>query len=747
MGGFLIKILRREACRLGREENGVVLMMTVAVFLLLYALCAGVYAVGENVRQKIELQNACDAAAYSAACVQADGLSRIALINRAMSWTYVQLTNLQLDYITWNFLKKTSECFREDVKKCRNWNDSTFGFSMLDCNLFLNSRYKGRGKGWFCGVAGEGVDKVRINGKVVDIGEVEQVVRDAAPTVSSYPQTIYMLKQQIVAYNEFLKVVGLQTSLSIKDTAAVVLRQNLSNREDVEYAIDSKPIASPYLPWEEGADAETAYETFFHPLFNTESDERIFLSMADNQVYDRLEPYFSNGDSAAFESGGLDQWFIRSTREESKANAKEVKTSEESFAAPGITRVYKNSNRSEFDPIRRGHHVNSSLSFGSVFSLNIDIPPSCLHTRDLYPHQCASVEESTSLYADWDWCSFQMHWFCFLKTVMEVVVPYHMEFGLAMYPFEKCNDFCCSSPNSHKRSKYKSCFVNLPKLLLDQGVIAFKTSSFSHPRTNLKDLMKNPFGHGRLYGDDESLFDENTYTGETAKPWILSPEFFSRKGAIVVGVKRTQRNVFASFFGLEGLYSVFNPKVDGVLVAFSAARAAFRHPANGAGTREYDPRYDAVCHNQGTDSVFKFKGVGCVCGNRDNAERLRRCWNLCTTDWDATLLPLAYADAAASSADGHSFDSYAGNNPTFWESVDTRLSDDDWKSPFVSATYPAGNEPNWCRFDETSDDPNATGHVDTFLYQRPPMGMRPAGMDTDTATPLDLRTLIKMRIL
>lgn len=739
MGGFLIKILRREACRLGREENGVVLMMTVAVFLLLYALCAGVYAVGENVRQKIELQNACDAAAYSAACVQADGLSRIALINRAMSWTYVQLTNLQLDYITWNFLRKVKERFREDRDKCDSWNKPTGFLSKQPCGAMIRRVYRKNGGGWFCGVAGEGVDKVRVNGKVVDISEIEKVVRDTAPTVSAYPETIHMLKQQIAAYNEFLKVVSLQTSLSIKDTAAVVLRQNLPSREDIEYAIDSKPMASPYLPWEEGVDAETAYQTFFHPLFNTESDERIFLSMADNQVYDRLEPYFSNGDSAAFESGGLDQWFVRSTEEESCANASEVKPSESSFAAPGITRVYKNSNRSEFGPIRRGHHVNSSLSFGSIFNLDVDVPPSCLHTRDLYPHQCASVEESTSLYADWDWCSFQVQCFCKLRRLR------HREIAIPMPQPMMCSHLCCLFPlRSHKRSSYESCFYNVLKWSNDGAQVAWRRKTrLWHKAFGLTKYLRNPFGHGRLYGDDKSLFDRKTYTGETAKPWILSPDFFSRKGAIVVGVKRTQRNAFASFFGLAGLYSVFNPKADGALVAFSAARAAFRHPANGAGTREYEPRYDAVCHNQGTDSVFKFMGVGCVCGNRDNAERLRRCWNLCTTDWDAMLLPLAYADAAASSADGHSFDSYAGNNPTFWESVDARLSDDDWISPFEMAAA----LPNWRRFDESSDNPDETGRSGTFLYQRPPIGMRPTGMDADTAPLLNLHTLIKMRIL
>ena len=81
----MARIFKVEMNRLRREESGVALMLTLSVVLLLYVLCAGVYAVGETARQKIEIQNACDAAAYSAALVEADGLSRMAMVNRALA--------------------------------------------------------------------------------------------------------------------------------------------------------------------------------------------------------------------------------------------------------------------------------------------------------------------------------------------------------------------------------------------------------------------------------------------------------------------------------------------------------------------------------------------------------------------------------------------------------------------------------------------------------------------------------------
>ncbi|MBQ7252068.1 MAG: hypothetical protein IJS32_05645 [Kiritimatiellae bacterium] len=103
-----------ESKRLAREESGAALLLTLAVFLLLFVICCGVFAIGETIRQKTELQNACDAAAYSAAVAQADVLSRMAVVNRSMAWTYIQLCRAQMDYIVFRWLKLTYERFKED---------------------------------------------------------------------------------------------------------------------------------------------------------------------------------------------------------------------------------------------------------------------------------------------------------------------------------------------------------------------------------------------------------------------------------------------------------------------------------------------------------------------------------------------------------------------------------------------------------------------------------------------------------
>ncbi len=85
--------------KLLHDDSGVAMAYTVLVSLFIFMLCVSTYAMSENIRKKMELQNACDAAAYSGAVVQADMLSRLAVLNRALSWTYAETNKRQMDYI------------------------------------------------------------------------------------------------------------------------------------------------------------------------------------------------------------------------------------------------------------------------------------------------------------------------------------------------------------------------------------------------------------------------------------------------------------------------------------------------------------------------------------------------------------------------------------------------------------------------------------------------------------------------
>lgn len=115
---FVIRHSSSRLRRLAREERGAALAFTIAVFLFLFVLCLSVYSVGETIRRKTELQDACDAAAYSAAVVQADALSRMAVVNRAMAWSYIQMTKAELDYHTYLWLECVRDNYKHDSEKC-----------------------------------------------------------------------------------------------------------------------------------------------------------------------------------------------------------------------------------------------------------------------------------------------------------------------------------------------------------------------------------------------------------------------------------------------------------------------------------------------------------------------------------------------------------------------------------------------------------------------------------------------------
>lgn len=104
------------------KEDGVAMAWTLIVFLCFFMLCMSVYALAENVNRRIVLQNACDNAAYSAAVVQADMLSRIAVLNRALSWTYAETNKRQMDFIVDRWLQDAVERYNTEQNTARNAN-------------------------------------------------------------------------------------------------------------------------------------------------------------------------------------------------------------------------------------------------------------------------------------------------------------------------------------------------------------------------------------------------------------------------------------------------------------------------------------------------------------------------------------------------------------------------------------------------------------------------------------------------
>lgn len=90
--------MKRTLKRIHRDEDGQVMLLALITSVFLVLIMAFPLNVGWTISKRIKLQNAADAAAYSAAVVQADGLSAIAWLNNAMSWCYQRQYGLELKF-------------------------------------------------------------------------------------------------------------------------------------------------------------------------------------------------------------------------------------------------------------------------------------------------------------------------------------------------------------------------------------------------------------------------------------------------------------------------------------------------------------------------------------------------------------------------------------------------------------------------------------------------------------------------
>lgn len=236
--------------RLWRDESGMVLAFTVVVFLTLFVIACTVYAVGEHIRQRIELQNAADAAAYSGAVVQADGLSRIAAINKAMAWTYVQMGRAEMDFAVDAWLEhilapevgKWQSNYFANLQLLLPYSpcaEDTFGFSWMgqrfgDSIAYYDSLLNG---------------KIKINGthayRYQDIfnwwSHAPNHWPDLAKRIQMYRS---MVRDMNRAEADIADENGAQSlKRNIEQTVLEVLRKNLGhpNSEDLWYACISTP--------------------------------------------------------------------------------------------------------------------------------------------------------------------------------------------------------------------------------------------------------------------------------------------------------------------------------------------------------------------------------------------------------------------------------------------------------------------------------------------------------------------------
>ena len=515
--------LAADVCRLARDESGAAFVVTLGMFLFMWVVCCGVYTVGETVRRKIEIQNAADAAAYSAAAVQADFVSRMATVNRAMAWTYLQLTRRQMDLITKEWMKKSLDRIEGDRRKMKSIHrDWCFGW----CNGKHPSNSPGFTTFW-CGLHGiDGVFSINSDLPVMVPNVVEilakayvnmltpfEMLRNGQSGASAggviglpLAQQIAYDKLNIDAMNATLILMMFEYPDKVDETVRQVVESNLpaNNLSEFSYAC----VRQRAFGW-------------FDQLRNTKKDEKRFLMFAGDYSGKSANQIFNKGAISGKKAGGVNHWFVRA-KDESKGKPETSSTS----GTEGICRCYRKLS-SQKKPETAANCKNHDIDGDS------------------------DPADSTALVSEWHHNAWGYICFPTLKGWKHIPLPFAL-----MLEGGKCQWYSSSDTISSR----KNCTW---PIILDAGQVL-------------------P-GGGRVYGDDPELVSElgwdSVYAGKRCKPVVLNRSFFGKGGSILVGVARKAENPWDKLFGRvsDGVYKVFDPaKSVTHLWAVSAARAGYK---------------------------------------------------------------------------------------------------------------------------------------------------------------------------
>lgn len=688
----------RVLVRLGRDEDGVAFVATLALFMFMYIVCMGVYSVGTQIKERIQLQNACDAAAYSAAVVQADTLSRIATINRAMAWTYVQMSRRQMDCIVARWLNRASRIYHEDLRNAQKWNRQmsiclpcdkghNTGVVRSDtCWCGIDEDEHNIGQIWMNGISSE-YDKIPVVGeslsefrktlnqipggqhaglgRAVPMSEIEDRLEkfrlyaanmthlwresgDAVGALSALSGDDF-LRTQIGFDKLAINLMNLaeldlvyRLDERIDKTVENVLRANITDEDFSRIRFMAKHKANPF--------------SWFMYLHNTKEDEQYFMSFAgyDGEPYEifRGNPKLADQLMGSLFSGwenmleytaldylgratgfnvtsGTDRWFVRGNGER-RAKDSDI----------GIQRSYKQWNEDLVGKLigQDGTTKHSKYATVKLGSVPFTLPPTCLNFNgsDNNPSDCIRYFgnlanqarqdglPSIGLYAEWQW--YSMSWFCYL---VPVPLPYIVHKSVSpLIPFGPFED-------KHLDWDWKISRANENCIYLPGDVvkIAYKTYYWKHHKHRPPTIKKRWVnsggpkftdfglpgfrGYTRIYADDPSVWCSE-YIGERCLPLLVNASYFGEDGKITVGLARKNDNPWAEiiwrFMSVlnKGPFAAFDPLTKWSW-AFSTSTAGY---CKDHARRDY------------------------VVDWRENY-RDSPIWNLCESNWDAVLTPVA----------------------------------------------------------------------------------------------------------
>ena len=100
---MFFSFMKNKLRQLAQEDSGIAAFFTLFLSVPILVMILAVFVLGQNIQRKINLQSAVDNVAYAGALAEADTLSKMAVLNRAIAWTYVQNNRRHVDYILQRF--------------------------------------------------------------------------------------------------------------------------------------------------------------------------------------------------------------------------------------------------------------------------------------------------------------------------------------------------------------------------------------------------------------------------------------------------------------------------------------------------------------------------------------------------------------------------------------------------------------------------------------------------------------------
>lgn len=214
------------------DDSGIAMAYTIMVFLLFFMLCVSAYAMSTNIRQKMELQYACDAAAYSGAVVQADMLSRLAVLNRALSWTYLETNKRHMDYTVDDWLQRTVSAYDSIATSAQTHNASG------NCGVGGNGNncaHRGR-LCWFAGSPGGNVANVQLN-RSQDV-PVATIRRAMGGAFAGEQTAITNGYSNIAILNREINTIRTTINASVGTAVNSIISQWLTTGDTFDYHLD-----------------------------------------------------------------------------------------------------------------------------------------------------------------------------------------------------------------------------------------------------------------------------------------------------------------------------------------------------------------------------------------------------------------------------------------------------------------------------------------------------------------------------